>query len=77
MSDVLTLTREEFNVFEESFLVRAEGDYKVYEIDKNGVRHWLNMTADEFRKSGRSFISVFQISENELKLYKEGEEITI
>ncbi len=77
MSDVLTLTREEFNVFKESFLVRAEGDYKVYEIDKNGVRHWLNMTADEFRKSGRSFISVFQISENELKLYKEGKEITI
>jgi len=73
--NIKILSREEYDPYTISSLIRAENDYKVYYVDDAGVRHWLNMTADDFLKSGRSFAAVFQISENELQLYKKGNDI--
>ncbi len=74
-SSIVVLSREEFDFYKESSLVLAEGDFKVYQINPDGTKHWLNMTAEKFLKGGRTFDSVFKISRNELKLYKEGFDI--
>ena len=63
------------DVFKESSLVKAEGDYKVYLIDEIGNRHWLNMTAERFLDLGYSFSQVFEISKDELLSYKESYQI--
>ncbi|MEK7452833.1 MAG: hypothetical protein AAB614_01210 [Patescibacteria group bacterium] len=74
-SDIAVVDRDDFNFYKESSLVRAENDYKIYYIDSFGVKHWLEMTAEKFLMSGRKFDSVFQISKNELELYKNGNNI--
>ena len=76
-SNIRVLSREEFNPFKYSSLIRAVGDYKVYELDERGNKRWLNMTAEDFKKSGRLFLSVFEISREELNLYNTGSDITI
>ncbi len=74
--DVKIVTREEFDNLKESKLIKKEGDFKVYEVDKSGTLHWLDMTAEEFRNSGRSFDAVFEVTEEEFLFYNIGNKIT-
>jgi len=60
--------------YRESFLVRAEGDKKVYETTPSGAKHWLNMSAGAFRQSGRQWSDVFVINEKELLWYADAQE---
>ena len=63
------------NNYQESFLIRASNDYKVYEIDNDKTKHWLNITAEEFINSGRKWEMIYVVNEKERDFYKEGEEI--
>jgi len=63
------------NNYQESFLIRASNDYKVYEIDSDKTKHWLNITAEEFVNSGRKWEMIYVVNEEERDFYKEGEEI--
>jgi len=63
------------NNYQESFLIRASNDYKVYEIDNDKTKHWLNITAEEFINSGRKWEMIYVVNKEERDFYKEGEEI--
>jgi len=56
-------------------LIRATGDSRVYEIDNQGNRHWLNMTAQDFIKSGRSFDQVQTVTPTELETHSSSNDI--
>jgi hypothetical protein len=56
-------------------LVCASGDKKVYEINGDGTKHWLNMTAEQFTKSGRRWDMVYVVNSAEVKLYKSGADV--
>lgn len=58
---------------EKSALVRAMGDEKVFLIDKQGQRHWLNIAASDFEATGRDWASIFEINLAELSVYPLGE----
>lgn len=57
------------NSYQESFLIRADNDYKVYKIIDN-KKHWLNITAKEFVDLGYSWNEIYIINEEELKWYE-------
>jgi len=65
----------EMSLYQESNLVRADGDQKVYAIDEEGVKHWLNVSGDDFVRSGRNWGSVYIINAQERDFYKRGSEI--
>lgn len=62
------------NSYQESFLIRAISDYKVYEI-KNRIKHWLNITVEEFINRGYDWNEVFIVNEEERDWYETGKEI--
>jgi len=68
------LTRGKLNsaIVNVSGLVRAQGDYKVYQIDSNMTKHWLNMTAEVFVNSGRKWDAVRMISPSQRDSYNTG-----
>ncbi|MDD3007130.1 MAG: hypothetical protein PHX30_06165 [Candidatus Pacebacteria bacterium] len=45
---------------------------KVYEINGDQTRHWIDMTAEEFIAHGGSEAAIYSINQGELSLYKEG-----
>ena len=45
---------------------------KVYEINSDQTRHWINMTADDFLTHGGSEPAIFNINQGELNLYIAG-----
>jgi len=62
----------ELNQYKEASLIRALGDEKVYEIDENSGKHWLNISGEQFVISGRSWKSVYVINSVERDFYEEG-----
>lgn len=58
--------------YQDSFLVRVEGDYKVYEINGDRTKHHLEMTAEQFSASGRKWDMVYVINKKERDFYKTG-----
>lgn len=73
--NIIEATPQERDWYEESFLVRADGDYKVYQVGADGVRHWLNMAASQFVLSGRKWDAIFVINNRERNYYKLGANI--
>ena len=61
--------------FNLSAWVRADGDARVYEVNGDGTKHWINMTADEFFASGRSWEAVYLINNQERDWYVTGPDI--
>jgi hypothetical protein len=58
--------------YKDAWLVRAADDPKVYEINGDGTRHWLDMTPEKFSATGRLWDMVYIINSSELAWYKEG-----
>ena len=50
----------------------AGGSDKVWEINGDQTRHWIDMTAAEFLLHGGSDEAIYNINDGELSLYKEG-----
>lgn len=61
--------------YQDSFLVRVEGDYKVYEINGDRTKHHLEMTAERFSASGRKWDMVYVINKKESDFYKTGDAV--
>lgn len=59
-----------------SYLIRADGDYKVYEINTDNSKHHLAISASQFAASGRSWDMVFIINKMERNFYRTGSTIT-
>lgn len=67
--DVIELKPDFLSAFDESFLIRRAGDYKVYEADKSGNKKWLDMTPEEFEARGYSWDAVYEVNEQEFNWY--------
>lgn len=72
---VIVVTAQEKDWYQDAWLVRAQNDFKVYEINGDGTKHWLNMTTDQFAASGRKWGMVYVINETERDWYKTGAEV--
>lgn len=59
-----------------SFLVRANGDYKVYEVNADNSKHHLAISAAQFAASGRRWDMVYVINKAERDFYRNGAIIT-
>ncbi len=73
--DVIEVSQEELDAYPESWLIRAEGDFKVYEINGDGTKHWLNMSAEQFSQSGRKWEMVYLVNKAERDWYKIGADV--
>jgi len=62
--------------YPESRLLRFVDEQKVYELDQINQKRWLNIGAQQFIGSGRSWDAIFIINEQELNFYKTGNNIT-
>lgn len=72
---VMDVSAEQLNWYQESWLIRADGDARVYEINGDGTKHWLNMSAEAFGQSGRSWSMVYIVNKTERDLYRTGAEV--
>lgn len=75
-SDIVTVAPETWNSYTTSMLVRADNDYKVYELGSDKKKHHLSMSGDQFVASGRKWEMIFIINNAEKNLYKTGSIIT-
>ena len=71
-ASVIEVTPEERDAYKTSAWVRADADSRVYEVNGDGTKHWLNMTAEQFLVSGRSWDGVFIINKQERDFYRTG-----
>ncbi len=69
---IIEVSPEELLSYQEAWLIRADNDYRVYEVNADGTKHWLNMTAEEFTSSGRKWDMVYIINSLERDLYRTG-----
>jgi len=73
--NIIEVSQAELDSFQEVWLIRAEGDLRVYEINGDGTKHWLNMGADNFSNSGRQWNMVYAVNRAERDWYKTGAEV--
>lgn len=74
-SNIIEVTAEERDSYQDSAWVRADGDKKVYEVNGDRTKHWLNMTAEQFYISGRRWPGVFIINKQERNFYITGSDV--
>jgi len=58
--------------YEESWLIRPAFDYRVYQVDSQKVRHWLDLTPRQFEAKGYNWSMIFIINEKEYNFYQAG-----
>ncbi|MEK7160511.1 MAG: hypothetical protein AAB724_00640, partial [Patescibacteria group bacterium] len=75
--NILEVSQIELDFYPEVFLVRAVDDHRVYEINGDGTKHWLNMSAEQFSNSGRKWERVSVINQTERDWYRTGAEVRI
>lgn len=74
-ANIIEVTAEERDSYKDSAWVRTDGDKKVYEVNGDKTKHWLNMTAEEFYVSGRKWEGVFIINNQERDFYRTGPDV--
>jgi len=74
-ANIIEVIPEERDSYRDSVWVRAANDKKVYEINGDKSKHWLNMTAEEFYASGRRWEGVFIINNQERDFYRTGADV--
>lgn len=70
--DVIDISSAELDQYEEAWLIRADGDPRVYEVNADATKHWLDMTAEEFTISGRFWDMVYIVNKFERDFYTTG-----
>jgi len=63
------------SAYPESRLLKFVDEESVYELDQINQKRWLNISAQKFVDSGRSWDSIFIINQRELDFYKTGNNI--
>ena len=69
--NIVELTSTQLNSYQESYLIRASNDYRVYKIIDN-KKHWLNITVEEFENRGYGWDEVYIVNEEERDFYETG-----
>ena len=73
--NIIEVTPQERDFYKDSAWVRAVNNKKVYEVNGDKTKHWLNMTAEEFYVSGRRWEAVFIINNWERDFYRTGVDV--
>lgn len=73
---VITVQPSVLSQYADSDLIRYPGSQRVYIVDTNGKRHWLNISARQFALSGRNGDAIFSVNLRELNFYKVSGNIT-
>ena len=73
--DIIEVDKSIIDGYTEAWLIRAFGDKKVYEVNADGTKHWLNMTAEYFSSSGRLWEMVYITNNFERDFYKTGDDV--
>jgi hypothetical protein len=73
--DIIEVSPEELAQYQDAWLIRAADDYRVYEVNGDGTKHWLNMTAEQFTASGRSWEMVYIVNSFERDFYQTGPDV--
>jgi len=73
--DIIEVNPSELANYQESWLIRADGDPRVYEVNADGTKHWLNMTAKEFTVSGHQWGMVYIVNSFERNFYRTGSDV--
>ncbi len=74
-ANIIEVSPEERDSYITSSWIRAVDDKKVYEVNTDRSKHWLNMTAGQFLESGRRWQGVFVINRQERNFYQTGADI--
>lgn len=64
------------NQYQESNLIRYAAEQKVYAVNENGARQWLDISGEQFSASGRNWDAIFTINSRELNFYPLGQPIS-
>ena len=70
--DIIDVDASVLSQYQEAWLIRADGDKKVYELNADGTKHWLNMTAEQFSLTGRKWEMVYIVNNWERDFYNTG-----
>ena len=70
--DIIDVNASVLAQYKEAWLIRADGDKKVYELNADGTKHWMNMTAEQFTLTGRRWDMVYIVNDWERDFYKTG-----
>jgi len=73
--NIIEISPEGLADYQEAWLIRADGDPRVYEVNADGTKHWLNMTAEEFTISGHLWGMVYIVNSFERDFYQTGAEV--
>ena len=73
--DIIEVSPEELAQYQEAWLIRADGDPRVYELNADGTKHWLNMTAEQFAITGHLWEMVYIVNSFERDSYLTGSDV--
>ncbi|MDO8558227.1 MAG: hypothetical protein Q7S09_03520 [bacterium] len=74
-AQVIEVSPEELAQYKLSAWVRADGDPRVWEINGDGTKHWINIPGEQFAPSGRSWDGVYIINARERDWYVKGADV--
>ncbi len=74
-TNIIEVTQEERDSYINSPWIRAANYEEVYEVNEDKTKHWLNMSAQNFKESGRRWDGVFIINKQERDFYKIGADV--
>ena len=74
-AQVIEVSPEELAQYKPSAWVRADGDPRVWEINGDGTKHWINIPGGQFAPSGRDWAGVYIINTRERDWYTRGADV--
>jgi hypothetical protein len=69
---IINIPADELSQYKLAAWVRYVNSPKVYEVNDDATKHWLDMTAEDFYNTGRRWEAVFIINKQEVDFYKTG-----
>ena len=73
--DIIDVDLNILNSYQEAWLIRADGDKRVYELNADGTKHWINMTAEQFTLTGHLWDMVYIVNDWERDFYTTGVDV--
>jgi len=73
--DIIDVEPGELAQYQEAWMIRADGDKKVYELNADATKHWINMTAEQFTQTGHKWDMVFIVNDWERDFYATGADV--
>ncbi len=73
--DIIDVESNVLDSYQEAWMIRADGDPRVYELNADGTKHWINMTAEQFTLTGHKWDMVYIVNDWERDFYQTGADV--